>query len=139
MNKVGKGSGISAILVMLVSIGSIGQTQTKLNQDACRRLQGADVELNRVYNQILNEYGRETMFIEKLKIAQRAWLAFRDAHLDSLYPAIDQQSTYGSVYPMCRCSAMAEITTQRVAELRKWIKGTQEGDVCSGSIRIKNR
>ena len=139
MNKVGKGSGISAILVMLVSIGSIGQTQTKLNQDACRRLQGADVELNRVYNQILNEYGRETMFIEKLKIAQRAWLAFRDAHLDSIYPATDQQSTYGSVYPMCRCSAMAEITTQRVAELRKWIKGTREGDVCSGSIRIKNR
>ena len=46
--------------------------------------------MNRVYKQVQAEYKSETTFIKKLGAAQRAWLAFRDAHLEALYPEIDK-------------------------------------------------
>ncbi|WP_157468256.1 lysozyme inhibitor LprI family protein [Edaphobacter aggregans] len=37
-------------------------------------------------------------FVEKLKLAQEAWIKFRDADLDSLYYQKDKQQAYGSNY-----------------------------------------
>lgn len=113
------------------------QTQAEMNQEACQKYQDADSELNKVYKQILDEYKSEPVFIEKLKEAQRAWLVFRNAHLDSLYPEQNKIAVYGTVYPMCRCIMLSEFTNQRTNELRKWIRGIEEGESCSGSIRIK--
>ena len=130
---------LAALLVAVAVAVSVAQTQTQLNQEACGEYQKEDQELNRVYQQILREYRGDALFLQRLREAQRAWLVYRDAQLSALYPERDAQRHYGSVYPMCRCLALAEITQQRAKELRRWIEGMEEGDVCGGSIRTRNQ
>lgn len=113
------------------------QTQTDMAQKAGAEFAKADKELNTVYNKILKEYKGDREFIEKMKAAQRAWIKFRDAHIEAVFPAKDKQSEYGSVYGMCYSMMMQEITEARIKQLRLWLKGTEEGDVCAGSVKIK--
>lgn len=125
-------------LSMLLGVSAQGQTQLEINEKACHKYDQADAEMNRVYREILNEYKGQPIFIEKLKKAQRAWLAFRDAHYESIYPAEDKAREYGTIHPMCRCNVLTELTAQRTAVLKKWIQGIPEGDACAGSIKTKD-
>jgi uncharacterized protein YecT (DUF1311 family) len=111
------------------------QTQAAMDQCAAQSLAAADKELNQVYQQVLAKYAANKAFVAKLRTAQKAWLAFRDAELEARYPASDKQTEYGSVYPMCADNELEAITRQRIQELRAWLKGTQEGDVCAGSYQ----
>lgn len=129
---------LSAIAIVFSSTAALAQTQTDSNEDSCATFKQADALLNKSYNQVLSEYRKNAAFILKLRVAQRAWIVYRDAQIEALYPATDKRAEYGSVYPMCRCSALAALTTQRADELKKWIEGAEEGDVCSGSIKIRN-
>lgn len=113
----------------------VEQPQAEMTRDACGKYKIADDEMNKTYRQILREYERKTAFIENLKKAQRAWIGFRDAHLESVYPDPNKLAAYGSVNPMCQCITLTELTNQRTEVLKRWIDGIAEGDVCSGSIR----
>jgi hypothetical protein len=77
------------------------------------------------------------VFIQKINTAPRTPITSRDAQLDSHYPAANPRTEYGSIYPTCRCLALLEITQKRTEELNRWIEGIEEGDTCSGSIKIK--
>jgi uncharacterized protein YecT (DUF1311 family) len=113
------------------------QTQTELNECAGNSLVKADHELNRTYQQILKKYAKDTLFLQRLKRAQRAWMTFRDAELQMKFPSssvTDIKTRYGSVYPMCYANFKAELTERRNKELSVWLKGIEEGDVCSGSV-----
>jgi uncharacterized protein YecT (DUF1311 family) len=112
------------------------QSQGDLDDEAAAQFKAADREMNRVYEAILKKYAKDTVFIAKLKNAQRAWLAFRDAELAANYPDPEPQFAYGSVYPMCASYLVAELTRERTKQLKAWLHGTQEGDVCAGSIQI---
>ena len=112
-------------------------TQLERNQCATSDLKAADDELNRVYQAILNKYKNDQEFLERLHNAQRAWLTFRDAELEAKYPFGDKQSHYGSVYPMCANRFFAQRTQERIQHLREWLDGTEEGDVCAGSVQYK--
>ena len=111
------------------------QSQADMNAAGCGKYGRADDELNRVYRQILSEYAEDAAFIEKLKEAQRAWLAYRDAHVESVFPGEDKRAIYGSVFPMCHCDEVYGLTVERTRVLQRWIKGLPEGDVCAGTIR----
>jgi uncharacterized protein YecT (DUF1311 family) len=131
---------IPVLFLLLLSfnlMSASGQTQTDLNKSACDEYQRKDTELNKTYLQVLNLYKDDAAFIQKLKLAQRAWITFRDAQLAALFPAADTQVEYGSIYPVCRSQTLSELTAQRTAQLRRWIDGIEEGDVCGGSIRVK--
>jgi uncharacterized protein YecT (DUF1311 family) len=110
------------------------QTQLELNDCAGEELAAADAELNRVYQAILKKYKDDSRFIEKLRAAQRAWLAFRDAEFEAKFPASDG---YGSIFPMCAAQYKAQLTRERVTRLREWLDGIEEGDACSGSVGLK--
>jgi len=129
---------LPVIALMLASAIAPAQTQSRTNQDACRKYEETDAEMNKVYQQVLTEYKKDTAFILKLKAAQRLWVAFRNAHVESLYPKPNKLAAYGSTHPTCRCLAMTEITASRIEALKRWITGGEEGDTCSGSIRTKN-
>ena len=113
------------ILALVQSLWA--QTQAQQNQDACGAYKTADQALNATYSRVLKDYAKDVQFLPKLRAAQRAWLAFRDAHLDALYPAVDTQAEYGSVYPTCRCAALKELTEQRTRQLIRWLDGKPEG------------
>ena len=111
------------------------QTQLQMNEGACVDYKQADREMNGVYLKIVSDYRRDPVFIKALKKAQLAWLHYRDAHVDSIFPGAASQ--YGSVSAMCRCGSLAEITKERTQTLNRWLEGVAEGDVCAGSVRIK--
>lgn len=109
------------------------QSQADMTGCAAQSLSAADKELNQVYQQVLKKHAANKVFIAKLKAAQKAWLAFRDAELAARYP--EDNSQYGSVYPMCANGALETLTRQRTEQLRQWLKDAQEGDVCAGSYQ----
>jgi len=130
---------MTAVVVMLAfntSIGAAAQSQSEMNQEACGKYKKADVELNRIYQQILRDNAADKNFTQKMRSAQRAWMAFRDAHVNSIYPDPSPQA-YGSVNPMCRCMILERLTNDRIAMLSEWTDGVPEGDVCVGSQKIK--
>jgi uncharacterized protein YecT (DUF1311 family) len=124
-----------AILCFTVSI-SLGQTQYEMNQDAYKDFQKNDKELNTVYKKILEEYKSDTMFIKNLKIAQNIWVQLRDAEMKAKFPEEDGVS-YGSVESMCWNMYKTQLTSERTKTLKLWLIGSDEGDVCSGSVKAK--
>jgi uncharacterized protein YecT (DUF1311 family) len=109
------------------------QSQAAMNECASLGLAAADKELNQVYQQVLAKYATDKVFTAKLRAAQKAWIAFRDAELNARFPAADPSMAYGSVYPMCVNNELEAMTRKRIEELRAWLKGAEEGDVCAGS------
>jgi len=125
------------MLLMSFSSTAVTQTQAETEQKSCEASRRADDELNRAYQLVLTKYSADALFIEKLRGAQRAWLAFRDAHVESRFPARDPLRAYESAFGMCRCEELEELTRQRTDQLLDWVRGREEGDVCAGSIQIR--
>ena len=128
------------LLLAFVTLGisssfANAQSQMQLNKEACDEHKKADAEMNVAYQRIRRDYREDAHFIAVLKKAQLAWLRYRDAHVESIYPGAPSQ--YGSVAPMCRCMALAEITRARTQVLNRWVEGVEEGDVCAGSMKVK--
>lgn len=115
------------------------QTQLELNQCADEALRQAQVQQRGVYRRILRTYAGDPLFISKLRAAQRAWKAFRNAEVDALYPHRGEAGYYGSVLPMCLDQRLTALTRQRTKMLRRWLTGSQEGDACAGSIRPRGK
>ena len=138
MNKISLRLLACGVALLFVVCNASAQTQTEMNDSACAKYKKADAEMNAVYQQVLNKYKNETQFVSKFKAAQRAWIAFRDAHLESLYPEPNKLQAHGSVNPVCRCSVLTELTAERTKQLKQWLNGAEEGDVCSGSVRMRN-
>ena len=112
----------------------IAETQYELNKAACAQYQKADDSLNNAYKQILSKYKDDGVFINQFVTAQKKWVGFRDAYVASVFVP-QYKDTYGSVFPMCQCYLMEQITTDRVKQLRVWLDGVAEGDVCIGSVK----
>jgi uncharacterized protein YecT (DUF1311 family) len=55
--------------------------QSEMNHCADLDARQADADLNRVYGELLSKLKNDANAIKKLRAAQRAWLAFKDAHL----------------------------------------------------------
>lgn len=120
----------------LLSFNSFGQAQAQLNQDADATYRKADQELNRTYQQILKEYRTQTVFLQSLKAAQQRWIQFRDAEMQARYPAAKPLFEYGSFFPVCYSNGMEELTKARTKQLRLWLTGIPEGDMCNGSVKV---
>ena len=120
----------------LVSLSSFGQSQAQMNTQADAACRKADQALNRTYQQIFKEYRAQPVFLQNLRAAQQRWLQFRDAELKARYPAANTQQEYGSVFPMCYSADLEELTKARTQQLRRWLTGIPEGDVCPGSVKV---
>jgi uncharacterized protein YecT (DUF1311 family) len=102
------------------------KAQLELNQCAALDLEAADADMNAVYKQVVAH--RDATFIKRLRIAQRAWLAFRDAHVDTIY-GLSNDGHGGSMLPMCVARLRTELTLERTKQLRLLLE-PHEGDVC---------
>lgn len=126
---------IFAIVLSSLFFNLFGQTQVELNNKAKSEYENTDKELNQVYLKILQEYKRDTVFIISMKEAQRQWVKLRDAQVKMKYPHYKDANE--SVLLMCRYYYLKELTSNRIKELNQWLDGVEEGDVCPGSIKIK--
>ena len=128
---------LTAVLVLAApALPALAQSQAAYNAAACAALKKADAELNAVYAAVLKKNADDKNFIDKLKVAQRAWVAFRDAEMAARYPAMDKWE-YGSAFDLCWCNGLAALTQQRTEQLKPWRDGIPEGDVCTGSYPVR--
>jgi len=112
------------------------QTQMEMNQDAASEFKAADKELNAIYQQILEDYADDDVFLANLKEAQRCWIDFRDAQLKMKYPD-REPGYYGSIQPVCEMTYLTELTQDRIKTLNVWIEGVEEGNLCGGTVKVK--
>jgi hypothetical protein len=87
-------------------------------------------EMNATYQKILKDYASDPLFIFKFKVAQKAWLEYRHAYLDALFPE-DKRD------PMCANSVLTMLTRQRISELKEWADGVDDAENCAGSKHKK--
>jgi uncharacterized protein YecT (DUF1311 family) len=127
---------ILAIFTLFAAPLAQAQTQGEMNNEAAADFKGADKQLNSVYQEILSDYADDEVFIASLKEAQRCWIAFRDAQLKMKFPD-REPGYYGSILPLCEMMYLTELTQNRIKALQVWIDGVQEGDMCSGTVRVK--
>jgi len=112
-------------------------TQSALDACAGQHNQDAKDKLAKVYDEVLKEYAGDTVFIKALKVSQKAWVAYKKAQMKMMFPHSDEPMYYGTVFPMCEAQYDESLTKARTAQLMRWLKGSEEGDVCAGSIKYK--
>lgn len=102
-------------------------SQHDLNVAAGNKSQQADDTINQVYNQILREYSDDKTFTDKLVDAELAWIEFRDAELEALYPYRREkgQQMYGSYFPTAFSNERTALILARTRQLREWLEGFQ--------------
>jgi uncharacterized protein YecT (DUF1311 family) len=84
----------------------------QINDCFARELKKADAEINRVYQSTMNKLQPDDAAL--LRKAQRAWLAYRDAHCEAEYAFWDG----GTGGPAARMSCKLELSRQRTAEIQ---------------------
>jgi len=122
--------------ISFISLTGFSQSQADLNLNAHESYKKADKELNEIYKSVLAEYKVDTIFIKNFKASQRIWIMFRDAELRVKYP-VTEPGYYGSANPMCVSIYLERLTRERIATIKEWADGIEEGDVCIGSVKIK--
>jgi len=93
--------------------------QPELNTCATDEAARADADLNRAYRALLSKAAGQPEAVAKIKAAEKAWIAYRDAYLEAAYPAPDKQVEYGSIYPMEAALLRAQLTRRQVAALKE--------------------
>ena len=88
------------------------------NEEAIR----VDNELNRVYRLLLSKVRDNPLATAKIKAAQKAWIKYRDAYIEAMYPAKDKQAEYGSIFPMEVDLLGAKLTHQQIGALKDLLK-----------------
>lgn len=97
------------------------KTQAAINACASDEAGRADAQLNDVYRTLLQNT-TDTTAVTKIKVAERAWIAYRDAYLDAMYPAENKEAEYGSVYPSDVALLRARLTRIQITALQDLLK-----------------
>ena len=60
---------------------------------------------------------QNSLAIAKVREEERAWLRYRDAYIEAIYPAQDKQLAYGTEYPMDVDLLGAKLTREHLAAI----------------------
>lgn len=102
-------------------------SQSDMRACYCDEYKKHDGELNRLYQEVVKRHKADKKAVARIQSAQKAWLEFRDAHLKTVFP---ESGLDGSAQPMCHCILLAEMTLDRIKQL-KYLLDPTEGDLCS--------
>jgi uncharacterized protein YecT (DUF1311 family) len=99
-------------------------TQAELTECSAQAYQTADDALNAAYQALVDQLSNNTASLEKLRVAQRAWIGFRDAECAFESSAVEG----GSAQPMVRNGCLERLTKARTEALREHAS-CAEGDL----------
>jgi uncharacterized protein YecT (DUF1311 family) len=113
-----------SLLIILMCVSSAAIAKCERNQygvfeemdcasEAARK---ADIELNAVYKRVLDSLAAPSR--QKMIVAQRRWLAFRDAHRDFIWA----EAGDGADGRLVVINANEKYTRARAEDLRTWIQ-----------------
>tara|TARA_B110000977_G_C10945117_1_gene442393 strand:- start:299 stop:697 length:399 start_codon:yes stop_codon:yes gene_type:complete len=123
-----------ALGFLIFTLNSQAQTQLEQNLSAFDEFKLADKNLNITYNKVIKMHSIDTLFVKNLRISQRLWVKFRDAEMAMKYPEYGG-AHYGSMQPFCAAEYKTKLTKERTKRLYEWVKGVEDGSICSGSAR----
>jgi uncharacterized protein YecT (DUF1311 family) len=92
------------------------QTTVDMNMCSSQEFQAADKKLNQVYQQLQAKL--KTKQQQRLTVAQRSWLKFRDDSCSYEAGNFEGGTLAGSTYGYCR----ARVTQERVKDLEGYLK-----------------
>ena len=101
------------------------QTQAAMNECAARDANAADADLNLIYKAVVSHYEQADLAatssegVKRLRAAQRAWVAFRDAQC----AVAGYEALGGSMESLLVSSCVADLTKRRATELRVMLSG----------------
>jgi uncharacterized protein YecT (DUF1311 family) len=108
---------ILLLLTLILPLAQVhAQSQAEMNREAAAAFQKADAQLNKVYAQVVAKLDEEGQ--AKLKAAQRAWIAFRDAQAELEADAMRD----GTGATALRSEASAALTVKRTESLKEFLK-----------------
>ena len=92
------------------------KASTQMAMDACAGAdaRSADARLSAAYGALLARAASQPGAPAKIRAAERAWTAYRDAYLAAAFPLADKQTAYGSIYPMEAAELRAQVTLRQV-------------------------
>lgn len=98
--------------------------QAELNACAADDFNKADKELNTTWQALLRKEAADQVFIAKLRAAQKAWLAFRDAELEAHFACEgnDSRMCWGSMEGMSFMMRKKDLTQQRTKMLKDMLE-----------------
>jgi uncharacterized protein YecT (DUF1311 family) len=104
-------------------------------EESARATEGAakaDRELNDVYRRVVASYAQESPpFVAMLRKAEVAWLRLRDADVALVAEMAGRTPTSA-----CAQRELERVVRVRTEQLRVWLSGVEQGDVCAGSRRV---
>jgi len=100
-------------------------SQSEMNICADQDYRATDAKLNAAYAKLLAVTGDEG-FKAKLKIAQRAWISFRDS--ECTYETADNEG--GSIHPLVYAGCLTRLTKERTKALSALAACQQNAEKC---------
>jgi uncharacterized protein YecT (DUF1311 family) len=117
-NRVRTAQGATLLIWLVIPVAQIhAQTQAAMNAQARAEFEQADAELNKTYDAVLAKLP-DAGSKQKLKESQRAWLSSRDAEA----AFATDRTRGGSMAPTIRYETMAELTQQRIKQLKSHLE-----------------
>jgi uncharacterized protein YecT (DUF1311 family) len=111
-------------------------SQFELNAGTENQLLQINREMDSILNKIYAEYSQNKTFIKNLQKSQQLWLKFHESEMLAKFPE-DDMTREGSAFNLCWYSHKIQLKRQRIENLKVWLLGEQEGEICSGSVKIK--
>jgi len=94
-----------------------GLSQTGMNICTYQAFRRADAELNGVYQQIMGRLRTDSGTAQYVTMAQRTWIAFRDAECD----LVASGANGGSIQPTISSTCLESMTQLRIKTLRGYL------------------
>jgi uncharacterized protein YecT (DUF1311 family) len=117
-NRVRTAQGATLLIWLVIPVAQIhAQTQAAMNAQARAEFEQADAELNKTYDAVLAKLP-DAGSKQKLKESQRAWLSSRDTEA----AFATDRTRGGSMAPTIRYETMAELTQQRIKQLKSHLE-----------------
>jgi uncharacterized protein YecT (DUF1311 family) len=101
-------------------------SQTGMDHCASDEAARADSELNAIYQRLLAMAKLAPKTTAKIKGMETAWIAYRDAYIEAMFPQEDKQAAYGTEYPMNVDLVRAALTRKQAKEVEELIKQYDE-------------
>jgi len=98
------------------------QTQLAMHMCASDEAKRADTELNDVYRKLQSAASKQPNAVAKITAAERAWIAYRDAYIETMWPADDKQREYGSSFTTEANLLRAKLTRRQIEALKELLR-----------------
>jgi uncharacterized protein YecT (DUF1311 family) len=97
-------------------------TQAEMTDCAGAEAKRVDAKLNSTYHALLAKAQSQPDAVAKIKAAERAWVAYRDAYIEASYPAKDKATEYGSMFPLDVALLRSKLTERQVTALEDMLQ-----------------